>query len=67
MKVGLLWVFLFFFLSFLPSKYNQMLDSQSLVLGGCSLHFGSPFISSFFEVTLFITKENRRALYTYLQ
>lgn len=22
-----------------PTKYNQMLDSQSLMLGGCSFHF----------------------------
>lgn len=55
------------FLSFLASKYNQMLDSQSPMLGGCSLHFASQFISSFSEVTLFITKENRRALYKYFQ
>lgn len=53
MKVGLI-----FFSSFLLTKYNQMLDSQSLMLGGCSFHFALQFISSFFEVTLFITKEN---------
>ena len=52
-----------FFSSFLLTKYNQMLDSQTLLLGGCSFYFALQFISSFLEVTLFITIENP-GLYT---
>lgn len=37
-----------------------MLDSQSPMLAGCSLHFASQFISLFFEVTLFITNKKKK-------
>lgn len=65
MKVGLIF---FFFLSFLPAKYNQMLDSQSPVLGGCSPYFASQFISSFFFWSnTFHHKRKPRTLYRYFQ